>query len=40
MFSVKEIEEIIKKTRIIKGVDGLELCYPSDFENVTKIVDP
>jgi sugar phosphate isomerase/epimerase len=37
MFSVKAIEEIIKKARRIEDVDGLELCYPSDFENVTKI---
>ena len=30
----QSIMEIIRKAGTIKGIDGLELCYPSDFENI------
>jgi len=31
------IAEIIKTAGKIKGIEGLELCYPSDFENISEL---
>jgi xylose isomerase len=33
----RSIIEIVKSAGKIEGIDGLELCYPSDFENIAEL---